>query len=201
MIQNNLKYLLFFTIGLITSFTVNKCTKTQNVVEVVIPKKEGVFTKTDTVYKTNIKTKFVYQKDTIELENPVNKQLAEEYIKQTDSIEKLKKYLKAIEEKEEVHLFNNKDLKIEIATKTRGEILKIIPTYTIHPQKIEVPQKKTVFAIYTGGEIFNNLDGSGLGIKLNLGVQNNKGILFTGGVDNDKNIYLGTSIRILNIEK
>jgi hypothetical protein len=198
-----LRYVLYpicFLFGVIISLNFKGCSGS-DVQKVIVPEKKGTFTKYDTVYRENIRTKFVYKKDTIELENPINTDLALEYINTLDSLKRLQIYLKAIQEREETYVFDNEDLKLEVATKTRGEILKILPTYTIKEREIEVAQKKTVLAMYLGGGVYNTVDMDNLGIKIDAGLQNKRGDIFTIGVDNRQNIFLGIQTRIFNIQK
>jgi len=93
--------------------------------------------------------------------------------------------------------FNNDDADISIYTETKGELLKIVPTVTIKQFKV----KETVFAMYGGLEVYNNLQLSNPGIKVDLGIQNKKGDIFTGGYDTNKNIYIGYKKQLFKIRK
>lgn len=93
--------------------------------------------------------------------------------------------------------FNNNDADISIYTETKGELLKIIPTVTIKQPKA----KETVFAMYAGLEVYNDLKLSNPGIKIDIGIQNKKGDIFTGGYDINQNIYIGYKKQLFKIRK
>lgn len=93
--------------------------------------------------------------------------------------------------------FNNNDADISIYTETKGELLKIIPTVTIKQPKA----KETIFAMYAGLEVYNDLKLSNPGIKIDIGIQNKKGDIFTGGYDTNQNIYIGYKKQLFKIRK
>ena len=94
--------------------------------------------------------------------------------------------------------FNDSIADVSIFTETKGELLKIAPKITI---KARLPEKKTIFALYTGGGLYlnNNFD---LGYKLDVKFQNKKGDLFGGSYDPiNKVIFAEYNIRLINIKK
>lgn len=93
--------------------------------------------------------------------------------------------------------FNNNDADISIYTETKGELVKIVPTVTIKQLKA----KETVFAMYAGLEVYNDLKLSNPGIKIDIGIQNKKGDIFTGGYDINQNIYIGYKKQLFKIRK
>ena len=93
--------------------------------------------------------------------------------------------------------FNNSDADISIYTETKGELLKIAPTVTIKQSKV----KESVFAVYGGLEVYNNLQLANPGVKVDIGIQNKKGDIFTGGYDMNQNIYVGFKKQLFNIKK
>ena len=196
---------IFFVIFLFT--LVKQCNEPKETIPVTveIPAKSGSFEKpTEFVSGVAKKDSIVYKKGkTIYTENPINKQLAEDYLKATDSIKRLKLYLDAIQEKDGTYVYDNKDLKLEIYTKTRGELLDIKPKYTIKPTevKVDVPVKQTVFAMYGGLELINNANLNNLGVKAELGIQNKRGTIFTLGADTRSNYYVGAKVKFLDIKK
>lgn len=195
----------FFVIYLFT--LVKQCSEPKQTTPVTIetPAKSGSFEKpTEVIPGVAKKDSIVYKNGkTIYTENPINKQLADDYLKATDSIKRLKLYLDAIQEKEGTYVYDNKDLKLEIYAKTRGELLEIKPKYTIKPTevKVDVPVKQTVFAMYGGLELINNANLNNLGVKAEVGIQNRKGTIFTLGADNRSNYYVGAKVRIFDIKK
>lgn len=196
---------IFFIIYLFTLF--KQCSEPRQTVPVKIetPAKSGSFEKpTEVISGTPKKDSIVYIKGkTIYTENPINKQLAEDYLKATDSIKRLKLYLDAIQEKDGTYVYDNEDIKLEVYTKTRGELLELKPKYTIKPQdiKVNVPVKQTVLAMYGGLELANNSSLTNLTIKVDLGLQNKKGTIFTIGADTRSNFYVGAKIKFLDIKK
>jgi hypothetical protein len=196
---------IFFVIFLFT--LVKQCTEPKETIPVTIeiPAKSGSFEKpTEVIPGVSKKDSIIYKNGkTIYTENPINKQLAEDYLKATDSIKRFKLYLDAIEEKDGTYVYDNKDLKLEIYAKTRGELLEIKPKYTIKPLevKVEVPVKQTVLAMYGGIEVGNNASLTNLTVKADLGLQNKKGTIFTIGADTRDNFYVGAKIKFLDIKK
>lgn len=94
--------------------------------------------------------------------------------------------------------FNDSIADVSIFTETKGELLKIAPKITV---KARLPEKKTIFALYTGGGLYlnNNFD---LGYKLDIKFQNKKGDLFGGSYDPiNKVIFAEYNIRLINIKK
>ena len=110
---------------------------------------------------------------------------------------KLNMYINATKIRSYTTQFNKSDTDISIYTETKGELLKIVPTVTIKQPKA----KEIVFAMYAGLEVYNNLQLSNPGVKVDLGIQNKKGDIFTGGYDTNQNIYVGFKKKIFNIKK
>lgn len=196
---------IFFIIFLIS--IVKQCSEEKDTVSVTLktPEKIGVFEKpTDTIIGKNKKDSIVFIKGkTLYTENPINKKLAEDYLKATDSIKKLQLYLNAIQEKDGTYIYDNNDVKLEIYAKTRGELLELKPKYTIKPTetKVDVPVKQTVFAMYGGLELGNNSSLNNLSVKADLGIQNKKGTIITIGADTRGNYFVGAKIKFLDIKK
>ena len=86
---------------------------------------------------------------------------------------------------------------VSVYTETKGELLKIVPTVKVKQVKV----KETVFALYAGLEVYNNLQLSNPGIKADIGIQNKKGDIFTGGYDMNQNIYVGFKKQLFNTKK
>lgn len=110
---------------------------------------------------------------------------------------KLNMYVNATKIRSYTTQFNKSDVDISIYTETKGELLKIVPTVTIKQSKV----KEVVFAMYGGIEVYNNLQLSNPGVKVDLGIQNKKGDIFTGGYDTNQNIYVGFKKQLFNIKK
>lgn len=205
------KLILYITIGLlfISLFIQRSCSAQTTVKQkVFVPEKKGEFKNPIAVINTKGKKDSIVWKDKIiKTENPVNKKLAEDFIasqKENDSLKSLKLYLNAIEERDSEYIFDNKDLKLEIKTKTRGEILKITPKYTIKEREevLQVKSKESVFAVYAGIGLETTTTLERLTPEINLGVQNRKGdlLLLKYGVT-DKSIGVSYIHRFINIKK
>lgn len=129
----------------------------------------------DTLYLTN----FVKSKPIIVYKNnEINKELAEEnynlqmaYTNASDSIERLKLYLNAIQLKSFEKTFEDDYLKADIKGISQGEVKEIGFNYTIKPQHIP----ETQFRLLLGGGFGINKElNQGL-YKINAGYQNRKG--------------------------
>lgn len=170
--------------------------------------KKGEFPSVTAIIKeSNKKDSIVYRNKVVKTENPFNKKLAEDFIasqKENDSLKALKLYLNAIEEKEKTYTFDNKDVTIEVYTKTRGDILKITPKYTLKSveHEVEVLQKETVFAAFAGVGLETTTTLERLTPEVSVGFQNKKGtvLLFKYGIT-DKSVGVSYIHRFINIKK
>jgi hypothetical protein len=175
--------------------------------KVIVPEKVGEFkTPIAIINSKRNKDSIVYRNKTVVTENPFNKKLAEDFIlsqKENDSLKALKLYLNAIEEREQTYIFDNKDTKLEIYTKTRGEILNIAPKYTIKEREetLITKNKETVFALYAGAGISNNTRLDNFAVEANIGIQNKSGDIISAGYDTQKNISIKYSRQIFKIKK
>ena len=187
-------------------FLQRSCTNTNTKQVMTVPAKVGGF-KDSIEYKEveKVRETLVYIKGKeIKVENPVNKELLENFIqlqKENDSLKLLKLYVKAIEEHEGNYTFNNEDMDLNIYTNVRGSILNIKPTYKIRERVLEVKEKETVFASYAGLSLGTTTDLSKLTPSLDLGIQNKSGDIFTGSIGLDKTIKVGYFYRFINIRK
>lgn len=116
--------------------------------------------------------------------------------KSVDTV-KLNMFIDATKIRSYTTRFNDSVADVSIYSETKGELLKIVPTVKIKQVRV----KETVFALYAGLEIYNNLQLSNPGVKIDLGIQNKKGDIFTGGYDMNQNIYIGFKKQIFTIKK
>lgn len=205
------KIILYITILslLLIIFVQRSCSSQNSQIKqkVVIPEKYGEFRiPTDIINHEGKKDSVVYKNKVIITDNTFNKKLAEDFIlsqKENDSLKALKLYLNAIEEKEQTYIFDNKDTKLEIYTKTRGEILNITPKYIIKEREetVLVKNKETVFALYAGGGISNNTSLNNFIAEAHIGLQNKSGDIISAGYDTQKNISIKYSRQIFKIKK
>lgn len=198
---------LVFVIFLQRSCVHDKTTEVTTKQKVIIPKKTGSFKKPTSI------TPVVQSKDSIKwynkiikVENPVNKKLADEFIKaqkENDSLKALNLYLKSIGEQKDIYTFEDKYVKFKVNTKTRGELLSISSDYELKEttQKVDVVQKETKFALYSGVSLEYDTNSSKITPKINLGLQNKLGdvYLLDAGIDNS--IQVGYLHRFINIKK
>jgi len=157
----------------------------------------------DTIYKpvelpSKIITKYKNTKgDIVYLPGKVDTIEIKVFEKAKDTT-KTKMFADAIKIRQYKNDFNDSIADVSIFTETKGELLKIAPKITI---KARLPEKKTVFALYTGGGLYlnNNFD---LGYKLDVKFQNKKGDLFGGSYDPiNKVVFIDYNIRLINIKK
>ena len=78
---------------------------------------------------------------------------------------KLNMYIDAIKIRSNTTLFSDSIADVSVYTETKGELLKIVPTVKVKQVKV----KETVFALYAGLEVYNNLQLSNPGIKADIG--------------------------------
>jgi hypothetical protein len=204
------KAILYSTIVilLVTMFTMRSCSaqpaKGVTTQKVIVPEKKGEFSKpTAILNQKRRKDSVVYKNVTLITENPVNKELYEKYVTSKDSLEQVKLYLNAIEEREQTQVFDNKDINIEVYTKTRGELMDLKPKYTIkkREEKVEVKQKESIFALHAGAVIETSATMNTLVPKIQLGLQNKRGDILSLYYSTDKSIGIGYTIRIINIKR
>ena len=196
--------LLLLVIFIQRSCSNNKEPSIQNQ-EVVVPTQNGSFNavKPVKVYDTIIKDSIVFKDKVIPITNPLDKQLVIDYLKAKDSIDKLNLFMNAVKTNKYIQNFDNKDINLTIEAETTGTLNYIKPEYSIKEKTITIPVKvkETVFALYTGLEIYNNATLSNSGIKVDLGIQNKRGDIYTAGYDTNKNIFIGYKLRLINIKK
>lgn len=182
------------------------CSRSTTTQKVIIPEKVGSFEKADTVIVTKTKDSVIWKQTILKTENPVNKKMAAELIealKYKDSVKVLKMYLEAIQERDGTYVYDNKDLKLEIATKTRGEILSIKPSYTIKEREetVTVKQKETIFALYGGVGVSNTIEFNNPSLQAEMGFQNKSGDILSAGYDTQKNISIKYSKQLFKIKR
>ena len=205
------KLFLYITIAVLLAvvFVQRGCSgKSLETVKVKVPEKTGTIQKPAAVIDHKTKKDTVrFAGKTIYTENPVNEKLTQELIKalaEKDSLKVVNLYLSAIQEREQTRVFNNKDVTVDVWTKTRGELLDMKIDYKIKEQEIktQVPVKSTVLALYAGAGLETTTTLDKLVPKVSLGIQNKKGdILSVNYGITDKSIGVGYAMRVFNIKK
>ena len=181
--------LLIFSLFLQRSCN-NKIAKVKTVVQY-----DTIFKPLET--KTKVVTKYRNIKgDDVLIPGKIDTIEVKVFEKSVDSVQ-FKMFVNATKIRSYTTKFNDSVVDVSIYTETKGELLKIVPTVKVKQVKV----KETVFALYGGVEVYNNLQLSNPGIKVDLGIQNKKGDIFTGGYDMNQNIYIGFKKQIFTIKK
>lgn len=137
----------------------------------------------------------------IHIENPVNIELAHQYVKAKDSIERLNLYLKSIQISSFSSKFEDENILINMNGIVRGEVQEITPSYTIKPRKAEIKPKQTVFRLLVGAEVGSSIITPKLNIKANLMLQNKHGDIISGSYDTNQVYWIGFHKSIFNIKR
>lgn len=180
--------ILVFALFLQQSCSVDKITKNDSVI--ITKPKSGSFD----YYKPKeiFKTKYSYittKGDTIELENPINKELEQKYLSALSENEKLKLYLKAIQKRTYNDTLENKHLKFSYTALTTGTLDSIKFDYIIKSDTIKI--KQPIFRLLAGPSLEFNYLTMKPSIGINVGFQNKKGNIFTGGFNSSQQITIG----------
>jgi hypothetical protein len=157
--------------------------------------------KFDTIYKPvelpqKVVTRYVNKKgEIVYLPGKVDTVLVKEF---ENSDKKDSLYADAIRIRQYRQDFNDSIADVSIFAETQGELLKLAPTVKL---KAKLPEKKTVFALYGGVDVFNSTSLDNFGVRAQLGVQNKRGDIISAGYDTNNNVYVGYTVRILNIRR
>jgi hypothetical protein len=172
---------------------------------ITVPAKDGTFVKTkpaEIKYDTIIRDTIVYKDKKIIIDN-TDKKIVNDYLEAKDSIAKLNVVINSSKIRRYKDRLEDDSIVIDIESETTGTLNWIKPSYKIKEQKLSIPviTKNTVFAVYVGGGISNNLQFNNFALEGNLGIQNKKGDIISVGYDTQKNISLKYSVRLINIKK
>jgi hypothetical protein len=198
---------ILLVLSLIYIFLYKSCNnniKSQTKIITISPK-DGTFVKTKpTEFKYNaiIRDTIVYKDKKIIIDN-TDKKIVNDYLKAKDSIAKLNIVINSAKIRRYKNKLEDDNIVIDIESETTGTLNWIKPSYKIKEQKLPVPvlTKNTVFALYVGGGISNNLQFNNFALEGNIGIQNKKGDIISVGYDTQKNISLKYSVRLINIKK
>lgn len=176
------------------------------VVKIKTPEIKGKIEKSKITIISTPKNKIIYKDKQVIVENPITQKLLNSYIKENDSLKRLKMYGEAITEHIQINTFENEDLKANVTSKTQGKLLDIqLTDYILKSKELPItlpPPKETKFAVYTGGGLYYNSLDSKLGYKIDVGFQNKKGDLLEAGYNPfDKTVFIGYKVRLINIKK
>lgn len=199
--------LLAFAIVII--FFQNSCDGNEEFqkVEIAIPAQKGSFDKILPQKTIKQKDSIVYKKGkTIYTENPINKQLANDFIelqKKNDTLALFKKYVDAIQIKKQITNFENDLISLDIATEVQGTLLSVQPTYNIKEKvfKTEVKKPVQVFALYAGVGISDNKDLTQFTSQAEIGIQLKSGDILSVTADTRQNFGIKYTKQIFKINK
>jgi hypothetical protein len=177
---------------------------------VTFPKTEGNFEAKKPVNtpakwpeKDQKKPLIKWKEKEILVENPINMELANNYVMAKDSIERLKLYIKSIQLNKFSTKFEDDNLTLNIDGIVQGEVKEITPSYVIKAKEIpiQIKQKETVFRLLGGIEVGNNTQLNDFKVKANLMFQNRKGNIISGSLDTQQTIWLGYNVSIFNVKR
>lgn len=139
----------------------------------------------------------------IRIENPVNTELVQQYVKAKDSIERLNLYLKSIELKRFSSKFEDENLLLDINGIVQGEVQEITPTYTIKAKEIpiQIKQKENIFRLLCGIEVGNSKTLDSPSLKGSVMFQNKKGSVISASYGTDQKIWIGYHVSIFSLRK
>jgi len=210
-IKTNFLYILLivciFIIFIQKSYNNEKTiTITRNV---KIPESKGAILES-TIEKLNDGSNTIlYRSKVVYTENKETQEKLDQYIKENDSLKRLKMYGDAIMTREQINTFEDSLVQVKIKSRVEGKLSNMtLIDYTIKsrelPITIEQPiPKETKFALYAGGGSYYNLENQKLDYKAGVTLQNKKGSLLTLESDFKKEptIFLDYKFRIINYKK
>jgi hypothetical protein len=205
--RNSTGTLLAIIAALLIVIWVKSCKTEVENVKVKIPEIKSDFkpqkpiylpSKADTVYSVKWKDK------KIEVENPLNQELAKKYQLAKDSLERYKMYLFAIQIREFENVFEDENVKLTINGSVQGQLNWIKPKYTIKEKTVEVPISKSQFRVLIGAHTQSSIDLSDFNYGLNLGFQNSSGSIYRVGyskMQGNDYFLLGYDFTLLKIDR
>ena len=185
------KYIPYIVIAILLAILVFR---KQETVTITVPEKKGQFVvvepepviEYDTIYKAG-ETKLV------EVPNPINQELLEQYQSLKDSVAKLDFVKEAITKRTYKETFRDSTQQITVESKVIGTLQSQKVDYTIFPQQIEVKTKRPQYSLYAGTYSILQPNTS-IGAKLTLQAAKTN---YTIGYDSNKNLMAGISFKIL----
>jgi hypothetical protein len=141
--------------------------------------------------KNKIKDSIVY-KDSVIYHTKFNKALAQDFINTTSDIEKLNKFISAVELNEYEIPYDDEFLSTKSYIKTEGKVISFRQDYVIKERKIGLDVKvpaKVNFLI--GSSVENTIKLDEFNIKVLGGIQRKNGDIILGGYGLNKTIEVG----------
>jgi hypothetical protein len=137
--------------------------------------------------------------DTIEIENPVNKELEQKYLNTLSENEKLKLYLEAIQKRTYVDTLENKHIKFSYIALTTGTLDSIKFDYEVKSDTLKI--KQPVFNLLGGLSLQSNINTLKTYPGLNIGFQNKKKDILLFEYNTNKDISVIYIKNIFTIKK
>lgn len=145
----------------------------------------------------------------VEVTNPVNDSLLQEYTQAKDSLEQLKLFKDAIKTRIYNEKYDDETLTVDVKTTVQGKMLNQGIEYFVKPQtivvdttiQVAIPKKINILA---GAELGLPLTPTGLNpntpnVKFNVGLQNKKGNILNIGIDTQGNGYVGYTMKLFSL--
>jgi hypothetical protein len=210
--QRYINWQLFKWIGWIAFFGLfffmRMCQGDTTVKKNTIPEIKGKFetNKVDhePIIISNKETKFVYLKQDASLKKTIDslldqtEKMKKDFAKMPDTV-KIIEYEKAIQLNEFSKKVEDDTIIIDIHGASRGTIENLFVDYTVKKREIDIPVKKKI-GVYFGSEIGTNTNLNQFTYKLNLGVQNKKGTIYTTSyqkTSSNNYILIGMNFKLL----
>ena len=191
--------ILVFIIFLQNSCEPTKIKKDGNVI-ITKPKHGSISINKPEEIKNSIKYKYITLKgDTITLENPINIELAEQYKKEKDSLQKEILFYKAIQKRKYKNKFEDKHILGTVYAETTGTLDSIGIEYDIKPDTIKI--KQPVFSLLGGLSLQSNMNTLKTYPGLNLGFQNKKKDIILFGINTNQDVEVKYVKNIFTIKK
>lgn len=171
-----LNYILSITIIFLIFLLFNSNKKQTITIPSISNSFEGIVPveiKIDTLYKDSI----IYKDKKIIVENPVNKKLAEDYLKalyENDSLKTLNLYLSAIQTRNYKSVFEDDYIKATVYSQTTGTLDSLKLDYTRKEIKIDIPTNSFKYKVFIGGSVGINKELNQGILKANVGYLNSK---------------------------
>lgn len=189
-----ISYILNIVLLLLLFFVVKNCQPEEPEEKIIIEYKEVEVPKIiDSI------PKLVKPKTIVKTVTEIDSTYYNKYKELQDQVKKDSLFKETIKINEYKETFEDENVKIDVYTKTRGEVLaQSIPDYTVKPRTESIPHTTIIKAepkkvhVYGGLELGlppKNI--SDFRIKGNIFVQGKKGNITTFSVDNTKTFYVG----------
>lgn len=200
-IINNFWKILSFILLILLFLLPKYCTKVETKTEYIkVSSKEGSFSSFKPISLDLPNYIFFNGKDTIELENPINKELESKYLqaqKDKDSLKLKLLYFEAIQVRKYHEKYEDKNITIDVFANTTGTLDSLGVKYKTKKDSVKI--KEPVFRLLAGPQL--QLHNGELFPAASVGVQNKKGNIFEGNYNTNGDFTIGYKHNIWTIKK